>query len=207
MILNELKKTLRKLKELLNNRRTLCFYIVIISGVLTLVGWKYNITMFKSMLPNKVSMKPSTAVCFILSGVIGVCTMSRNHKYKSLEIASATTALMFGVAMMIVAQLFNYDQFVLKIGVDQGIQTVGDHIPSIGTVLGFCIVAIMGASSLLNIRHQKGQILLIYTGLIALIGYLLNFPVLYYYFPEVSTAMALHTAVCFVLLGLGFEDD
>jgi nitric oxide reductase large subunit len=41
-------------------------------------------------------------------------------------------------------------------------------------------------------------------GIVAVFGYLLNVPLLYYYVAGVSSAMAFHTAVLFVFLGAGF---
>jgi hypothetical protein len=41
-------------------------------------------------------------------------------------------------------------------------------------------------------------------GGVAVVGYLFDIPALYYNISEISTAMALNTAILFVLLGSGF---
>jgi hypothetical protein len=41
-------------------------------------------------------------------------------------------------------------------------------------------------------------------GAVALIGYSVNLPQLYYFVEGVNAAMACHTAILFVLLGIGF---
>ena len=40
-------------------------------------------------------------------------------------------------------------------------------------------------------------------GAVAVVGYIINAPLLYYYIEGVNSAMACHTAVLFVLLGMG----
>ena len=43
--------------------------LTLLAGVSVLAGWAFDITLFKSISPNWVSMKANTAVCFVLSGI------------------------------------------------------------------------------------------------------------------------------------------
>ena len=38
-------------------------------GTIVIAGWLLNIPLFKSILPNSISMKFNTAICFALSGI------------------------------------------------------------------------------------------------------------------------------------------
>jgi hypothetical protein len=47
----------------------LCMSVVLITvGTLVLVGWSFDIALLKSVLPGLATMKPNTAICFILRG-------------------------------------------------------------------------------------------------------------------------------------------
>jgi PAS domain S-box-containing protein len=44
--------------------------IVTLVGLLVLIGWITDITLFKSILPHWISMKANAAICFLLAGII-----------------------------------------------------------------------------------------------------------------------------------------
>jgi hypothetical protein len=60
----------------------------------------------------------------------------------------------------------------------------------------------------LNIKNLKTKIKISgiavgIIGILAVTGYIINVPLLYYFIEERNSAMACHTAVLFVLLGMG----
>ncbi len=95
---------------------------------------------------------------------------------------------------------FGLDVFNIKIGNDTNVMTVDAHLPSIGTILGFLIVGVIGIRKLYNVTSQKLRMVVGGVGMVALIGYVTGQPSLFYYIPHHSTAIALHTAIGFILL-------
>jgi signal transduction histidine kinase len=55
--------------EQLKKFRIISGIILIITGIIVLLGWQFDIPLFKSIFPGYVTMKPVTALCFILSGI------------------------------------------------------------------------------------------------------------------------------------------
>ena len=48
---------------------SLAALVAVVVGAVVLVGWAFDIAVLKSILPGWISMKPNTAVCFILAGI------------------------------------------------------------------------------------------------------------------------------------------
>jgi hypothetical protein len=58
-------------KTLLNTKITKTISIItILIGLLVSIGWVFDIPTLKSIIPNEVTMKFSTAVSFVFSGII-----------------------------------------------------------------------------------------------------------------------------------------
>jgi hypothetical protein len=105
--------------------------------------------------------------------------------------------------------------FDLKLGIETAfifesngaVQTAVAGRPSIPTMGNFMAIACLGILAVMNFPYMHLLRLCIGwvvsgTGCLAVIGYLVTMPVLYYYVPGVNTAMAMHTAILFVLLGV-----
>jgi hypothetical protein len=81
--------------------------------------------------------------------------------------------------------------------------------PAISTMIAFVAVAVIGLArcsarrDTYVIAHVLGS-LIAAAGLVAIVGYIVGIPALYYHLGTISSAMALHTAMLFVLLGAGF---
>src|SRR3990172_10710433 len=73
-------------------------------------------------------------------------------------------------------------------------------------MVNFILIIVAGMFTFYESRLRKlitpiGYLVLT-IGIIAIIGYVVNQPTLYYYIDNVSSAMAIHTAILFVLLGI-----
>ena len=86
--------------------------------------------------------------------------------------------------------------------------TVLPGMPSLPTMINFLFIAAAAIMTILNpVKLRKTLEVLglavSVIGVLAVAGYVLNIPLFYYYMAGVNSAMALNTAVLFVLLGIG----
>jgi PAS domain S-box-containing protein len=177
-------------------------------GVLVLVGWQLDIAGLKSVTPGLVSMKPNTAVCFILAG-ISLALLP----YASDSIPARWVAQLCAVALALIAVLTLCEfLFGLNFGIDQLLfsepfGTVGTVAP--GRMAPTAAVTFPLLGSMLLLAHsrrtsatvQRLAFIVICMGLLPLIGYF------YGATAQVGigmyTKMAVHTALLFILLGVG----
>jgi FtsH-binding integral membrane protein len=86
------------------------------------------------------------------------------------------------------------------------VRTTIPGVPAIPTMICFILISLSGFFFINNSGVSFGSsilgMLILLIGAIAVMGYLLNLPFLYYSF-EGYTSMAFHTAIFFVLLGIG----
>src|SRR5262245_38125047 len=65
----ESRMTETRTQEVLRSSSRIIAWMVVGSGVLNLIGWAFDISALKSVIPGQVAMNPATAVCFILLGL------------------------------------------------------------------------------------------------------------------------------------------
>src|SRR4030067_3559438 len=89
--------------------------IAIFVGSLVLAGWLFDVAVLKSVLPTLVTMKPNTALAFILGGASLRLMLGADVSQRSLRIARifASTAGLIAL-LTLFAHLFNLD-----LGIDQ----------------------------------------------------------------------------------------
>lgn len=187
-----------------------CFAI----GLTVLLGWHNNIGLLLNINPEWVTMKPSTAFGFQLSGIIFMCiepTLSHTSKKCEFCVMLCSCILLSNMWLIGMQGLFRVslglEDLIFKESVDQAILSVAPGIPSVGTILLFIIVSSIGICAFFNTenfykRSFKLSIVLVILSVIALVGYVFDVKTLYFYIPKFSTAMAVHTAFCFMILGI-----
>ena len=191
--------------------------IVVVVAVLVLVGWILGVTALTSILPSLVTMKFSTAFVFLLAGIMLLLTQrARPSSITGYHIVVAVISLFIFLVMtlLLVSSLFGFETGIEALGVEEVTAeslSLAPGLPSVGTMASFILAAILGL--LLSFHPFKRvsrttniflSAVLTVIGVIALLGYAFSAPALFYLWPGVSGAMALHTAVLFVLLGVGF---
>lgn len=186
-----------------------------IFGLAVMFGWIFDITILKSVLPQLVTMKFVAAFGFLLSGFI--LYFSANHlkigrDWKELALIFASFTLLLIMTTLMLSIFFSIKTGLEDLFIQESadaIKTTARGMPSFLTVINFILVALFGVTRFFKnkIILRSAQLfggLICATGIVAVIGYIVNMPVLYSYLADVSSAMALHTAILFVFLGAGF---
>ncbi|MEW6044043.1 MAG: HAMP domain-containing sensor histidine kinase [Thermoproteota archaeon] len=185
--------------------------ITIAIGIAVVAGWVFDVAALKSVVPQEVTMKFSTAISFVFSGVI--LYFVSNHfagKVGNDQIAIPISGL---VIFLFMASLLTTSILGVPNGIEQlfvtedhaAVKTTLPGVPSIPTITNFLLIVVVGMISLNNsynlrpIRYIGYAILAV--GAVSLIGHLSGQPLLYYYVENISTAMAIHTGILFVLIG------
>lgn len=191
--------------------------IIGIEALVVMAGWILGIDLLTRIAPFGINMKFVTAFLFLF-GALELYFVSRAVQDEddvalvllpgiSLAISLVTIALLVG-------RLFGTSTGIENLFVENldpanfsGTALTGGW-PSFPTLINFILLGLAGLASLFpGFFREK---LLIYlgcfislSGLIAIVGYLCNVPVLYYELSISTIPMALNTALCFALLGFG----
>lgn len=200
-------------------RRCLAFahtasLIGVVVGTLVLLSWAIDIRILKSLLPDYASMKPLTALCFVLCGLSLRVYSTRPETLESRSARGIAALAMAAVAAIIaLASLCEY-LLHLDTGIDRMLfrQTIlTADIANPGRMAPATALALMLLALALCCRDavfpgairicETFSLLTTSLGFVAVLGYLYGVTALYRYSIYVSTA--LHTAVTLVMLGIG----
>ena len=188
---------------------------VIIIGLVVMIGWFTDDDALKRLNPDWVTMKFSTAASFFASGiVVFLMNESRNKNSEAAKIIifAPLIIVLFFMATLLVSTISGTTTGVSSLFVKEdasaALQSVKAGTPSVGTMINFLLIIGVGFTYLLaHPKHKKyssiSGIIVLVLGLIALLGYAIESPPLYYQVEGASGAMALHTAIAFCLLGVG----
>lgn len=187
-------------------------WLTTIVGGLVMYGWFANVPFLQSIVPNAVTMKFTTALSFLLSGMVVILI----HKIVFYKSALAYIMLPFvslGI-MILMGTLLVSVTLGTKTGIEDmfvqesvgAIKTAQPGRPSIGTMVDFILIALIGIFIIAEFKYGKyiiawSSIIVCLIGAIALFGYALDIPALYYTISGISSAMAIHTAMLFFLIG------
>lgn len=195
--------------------------IVLAVGVTVLIGWIFNVTLLKSILPGLVTMKANTAAAFALIGIsLWLLQLSslparlpqgeREGKWKR-RIANVFALFVVLVGMFTLIEYLSgwnlgIDQLLFK-EAPGAVQTTFPGRMAANTALNFLITGL--ALLLLDVETRRGhppaQYLILIEGalaLLALVGYVYGISTLYGGIASL-TAMALHTATAFLVVCIG----
>jgi hypothetical protein len=186
---------------------------VTVAGLAVMAGWIFDIGALKSVSPAWVSMKFSTAIAFVASGVtLYFLVRAREGEFEKAQIALSITSL---IIALIMGLLFFSDVFRVQTGIENlfiketgAVKSVAPGMPSALTMINFMLIALAAIMTLLNSAKLVKKlkiigIIICAVGILSVAGYVFNVPLLYYYIEGVNSAMALHTSLLFILLGVG----
>ena len=178
-------------------------FATILLGVLVLIGWAGNVTLLTNVDSSWVSMKPVTALLFVMCGFLGIVTKQFHDWCHPLCVVVMFVALYTFGSQLEGSAINPFSE-------RQELFSVNSGIPSLVTLFSFSAYVLdcwMVVSSMRSGREMlQARRLLMCIGGLGVIGYLINFPVLYYYLPGVSSAMAIHTCAGVFLLGMSCHE-
>jgi len=184
-------------------------------GLVVVIGWIFNIAIFESLTPNSVTMKFSTAISFLMSSVI--LYLINESKCKNSELArgllpAPNMIILFYMLTLLVSNFTGINTgienlFIMEKAGAQG--SVLPGVPSIATMISFLLITSVSILSLIRYEKHDQETRIIGgiicgVGVTALLGYVANIPLLYYRINGFSSAMAIHTAITFLLIGIAF---
>jgi diguanylate cyclase (GGDEF)-like protein/PAS domain S-box-containing protein len=178
----------------------------IIIGAIVLSGWLLNITSLKTIVPGTTTTKPNTAVAFILAGSAVWLLQATAADRRRVWLWRACASLVGLIGLLTLSEyLFGWnlgiDELLFR---DNGFTALFPGRMSPITAFNFLLLGL--AILLLDVagRYRAAQLFALtasFTGLLALLGYLYGEASLYRL--ANFTAIALPTAVTFVIVGLG----
>ena len=88
------------------------------------------------------------------------------------------------------------------------VKTVTPGRPSVPTMITFILIASAGIFTMMNPEKLRSGLKIFgltvgSIGVVAVVGYIIHAPLLYYYREGINSAVACHTAILFVLSGMG----
>ena len=187
---------------------------VIIIGLVVMIGWFTDDDTLKRLNPNWVTMKFSTAASFFVSGMVVLLlneSRNKNSEAAKIIIFAPLIVILFFMATLLISTITGTSTGVSSLFVKEeasaALHSVKAGIPSVGTMVNFLFI--IGAGFTYILAHPKHRKYLSISGavilalaIIALVGYAIENPPLYYEVEGASGAMALHTAIAFALLGI-----
>ncbi len=184
-----------------------CGIISLLVGIIVLFGWFSHNANFIQILPNLVPMQFNTALGFLFFG-IGALAFSIN---KNNKISLILAGLGGGIGLITLLEYI----FKINIGLDElfmehYITVETSHPGRMAPNTALCFVLCGFSVFFLNLRSisilKYGGIigsLVFGLGLVALMGYAIGVESTYGW--GAYTRMAVHTALSFMILGLGFS--
>lgn len=174
-------------------------------GLLVLIGWVFGIGFLVSLHPDFVSMKPITAFLFMLSSIMTWGLKWKRTRYLDIVISACAFGILFHVLTLLYLHLTGHSflfQEIFQLEAQGTPFTISPNEPSIMTTISFALIGCIGVLALFDLNSRTKYFALIVStiGWVALLGYILHMPILYYATAK-TTAMALPTAILFVLLG------
>lgn len=185
------------------------------AGLIEIVAWIFDLMFLKSISPAFVTMKFSTALCFFFSGVtlFFIAEAARGETAMAQAVLPATTlVILLFMLTLLTSSLIGVNTGVETLFVREptgAVMTTVPGRPSLMTMFDFILIASTGIAAMFRpsgfLRWLRySGIFIALTGVSAALGYAFNSPLMFFAFPGVSTAMALNTALLFLLLGFGF---
>lgn len=193
------------------SRTTLAYaagIITAIVGIIVLAGWQFDITIFKTIFPNSVSMKANTAAAFLVAG-LALIFLQRSGMAANIFVRFCGLVIMLIGFMSLVQHIFGWDIGFNEILFREPAGTIGTSHPGLmapSTALNFLLLGC--AFFVFTFQRFRNsfliEFLLVFSliiSVIGLVGYITGLEELTG--PDAYTKMAVHTAGTFIILCIG----
>jgi PAS domain S-box-containing protein len=186
-------------------------YLAIGIGLAVLVGWLFDVTTLKSILPGLTTLKPNTAVGIVLCGIaLWLLSMPARLTEPRARIGFACAGAVVVVALLTLAEYsFGWDVGIDRLLFRDAVSSAGASMPgrmSINSAVSFLLIG----SALLTINLESADgtrptewlaLIAALISYLALLGYLYGVESLQRIGPYAS--MALHAVMLFLVLCAG----
>ena len=185
--------------------------MVFLLGSAVLAGWAFNIDLLKSVMPDWATMKPNTAIGFVLCGMaLGLSDYSRIPFLRWIAFTAAALLIALGAATL-AEYLFGLNFAIDEIVFRDPSQQVGDSLPArMSPLAAYCFILSGVALEVVASDAWRRKWMpfvaaigatLLAVGIVAFSGYGIDglMGVQWWNY----TGLALHTAIGFGLLGFG----
>ena len=175
-----------------------------------LIGWALDIGRLRSVLPNQPQMVPNTALCFILASVSLwlLRTDETRSRWNRAGLLFAGAVVLFSLATLAEYALgleLGIDRLLFGGRLQSGSPSLqgrpSPHTAANFFLLGSSLLLLVARRTRLRSLSQYLAIAATLGAVLAMVGYAYRVAFLYSISP--STGMALHTALTFLVLGLG----
>ncbi len=192
--------------------KIISFIVISIGTTIALFGWIFGYLEVTSIIDEGGTMKFVTAIFFILSGftLYSLCNFIVRKSSIFYVAIFASSFIEFIFLMTLFSSII--------IGIPTGIENAFSYEsysqynipgkPSYPTIINFFFIVLVSFFALYDNKilgkylYFSGSIIIIVSS-IALIGYIINNPLLFYTLPSINSAMAFPTAILFTLIGSG----
>ena len=124
-------------------------------------GWFLDIPVFKSILPNWVTMKFTTALCFAMSGAVLYCViLAREGRVLVAQTFLPLPCLCISLIMasLLVSVFLGINTGIENLFVKENpnaIMTTIPGRPSVGTMVAFLCIDLLGFLTIMNVKRLR----------------------------------------------------
>jgi signal transduction histidine kinase len=179
--------------------------LIVLLGGLVLIGWQFDISLLKSILPHLIAMNPITAIGFICAG-IALLLIHRKQQNNLIIYSLGTIPFLLGTLKL--SDTFfdlgiNVDQILFSSKLDQHLPNVIPNRMAPNTAFNFIFAGlafILIKAKIKNrfIPSQYAALIIGFVALLSIIGYIYQVKAFYGVMSYIP--MAIHTAIGFLLL-------
>ena len=172
------------------NIGTLFSLVIIAVAVLVCIGWAFGNVGLTSLGAGHVSMKPITAICFIVCATMYITREDVAVYLGGILFALSNTTLASYAVNNLPPSFLTWDEDKAQM-----IDTVTGGVPSILTLVFFTMCSLTVFDEILELRLSR---VIKWLSIVVLLGHAVDVPIMYAYFENYSTGMAIHTAILFL---------